>query len=44
MLLHSLKIGLPIIENNNFIVKRVRNVALIFIQVKVVVKKSIKQL
>ena len=44
MLLHSLKIGLPIIENNNFIVKRARKSVLIFIQVRDVAKKSIKQL
>ncbi len=35
MLLHSLKIGLPIIENNNFIVKRARNGVFIFIEVNV---------
>ena len=35
-----IKNGLLLIENNNFIVKRVRNGASIFIQIKVMVKKS----
>ena len=37
---HSLKKGLLLIRNNNFIVKNIRKVILIFIQVKVVVIKS----
>ena len=40
LLLHLLKMGLLLIENNNFIVKHVRNGASIFIQVGDVVKKS----
>ena len=40
MLLHLLKMGLLLTENNNFFVKHVRNGASIFIQVGDVVKKS----
>ena len=40
MLLHLLKMGLLLTENNNFIVKHVRNGVLIFIQIRDVVKKS----
>lgn len=41
LLLHLLKMGLLLIENNNFIVKHVRNGASIFIQIMAMVKKSI---
>ena len=40
LLLHLLKMGLLLTKNNNFIVKRARNDVSIFIQVRVVVKKS----
>ena len=40
MLLHLLKMGLPLTENNNFIVKSVLNGVLIFIKVRDVVRKS----
>lgn len=40
MLLHSLKMGLLLTENNSFFVKHARNGASIFVQVGDVAKKS----